>query len=112
MARDQPGDLLDDRAGARPPHHPGGQFQRRVDQRNPRPAGPQAARSIVYNGLNAFVVGAATRGRRRNRRGAALFVLFAGGVAGTILGGKLATRWGRIRSGRTTCRTGDGSDGW
>lgn len=58
------------------------------------------ARSIVYIGLSAFVAlwvqqrvgGGETAGA------AALFVLFAGGAAGTVLGGKLATVWGRIRA--------------
>ncbi|NBE98158.1 MFS transporter, partial [Nonomuraea sp. K271] len=30
----------------------------------------------------------------------ALFVLFAGGAVGTVLGGRLAARWGRVRTMR------------
>ncbi|MEV0584868.1 MFS transporter [Nonomuraea sp. NPDC050310] len=51
-------------------------------------------RSIAYVGLSAFVAlyaGGGTAGA------VALFLLFAGGSAGTVLGGKLATRWGRVR---------------
>ncbi|MEV3980013.1 MFS transporter [Nonomuraea sp. NPDC049758] len=50
-------------------------------------------RSVVYVGLSAFValyVGGGAAGA------VALFVLFAGGAAGTVLGGRLAARWGRV----------------
>ncbi|WP_260477453.1 MFS transporter [Nonomuraea sp. WAC 01424] len=50
-------------------------------------------RSVVYVGLSAFValyVGGGAAGA------VALFVLFAGGAAGTVLGGRLAVRWGRV----------------
>ncbi|MBF8188700.1 MFS transporter [Nonomuraea sp. K274] len=54
-------------------------------------------RSVVYVGLSAFValyMGGGTAGA------VALFVLFAGGAAGTVLGGRLAARWGRVRTMR------------
>ncbi|MFI7634643.1 MFS transporter [Nonomuraea sp. NPDC049400] len=54
-------------------------------------------RSIVYVGLSAFValfMGGGAAGA------VALFVLFAGGAAGTVLGGRLAARWGRVRTMR------------
>lgn len=50
-------------------------------------------RSVVYVGLSAFValhLGGGTAGA------VALFVLFAGGALGTVLGGRLAARWGRV----------------
>ncbi|MFI6484448.1 MFS transporter [Nonomuraea sp. NPDC050663] len=51
-------------------------------------------RSIAYVGLSAFAAlhaGGGTAGA------VALFLLFAGGAAGTVLGGRLATRFGRVR---------------
>ncbi|MET8990093.1 MFS transporter [Nonomuraea wenchangensis] len=54
-------------------------------------------RSVVYVGLSTFValyVGGGAAGA------VALFVLFAGGAAGTVLGGRLAARWGRVRTMR------------
>ncbi|MGW0802907.1 MFS transporter [Nonomuraea sp. NPDC002799] len=54
-------------------------------------------RSIVYVGLSAFValyMGGGVAGA------VALLVLFAGGAAGTVLGGRLAARWGRVRTMR------------
>ncbi|WP_327093217.1 MFS transporter [Nonomuraea sp. NBC_01738] len=53
------------------------------------------ARSIAYVGLSAFIalhLGGGTAGA------AGLFVLFAGGAAGTLLGGAAASRWGRLRT--------------
>ncbi|NUP43563.1 MAG: MFS transporter, partial [Streptomyces sp.] len=50
-------------------------------------------RSVVYVGLSAFValfLGGGAAGA------VALFVLFAGGAAGTVLGGRMAQRWGRV----------------
>ncbi|MEO3804038.1 MFS transporter [Nonomuraea sp. B1E8] len=52
-------------------------------------------RSVVYVGLSAFValyMGGGAAGA------VALFVLFAGGAVGTVLGGRLAARWGRVRT--------------
>ncbi|MFI6295193.1 MFS transporter [Nonomuraea sp. NPDC050790] len=52
-------------------------------------------RSVGYIGLSTFValyVGGGAAGA------VALFVQFAGGAAGTILGGRLATRFGRVRT--------------
>ncbi|WP_336209153.1 MFS transporter [Nonomuraea sp. LPB2021202275-12-8] len=54
-------------------------------------------RSVVYVGLSAFValyLGGGAAGA------VALFVLFAGGAVGTVLGGRLAARWGRVRTMR------------
>ncbi|WP_326625981.1 MFS transporter [Nonomuraea fuscirosea] len=54
-------------------------------------------RSVVYVGLSAFValyMGGGAAGA------VALFVLFAGGAVGTVLGGRLAGRWGRVRTMR------------
>lgn len=54
-------------------------------------------RSVVYVGLSAFValyMGGGAAGA------VALFVLFAGGAAGTVLGGRSAVRWGRVRTMR------------
>ena len=54
-------------------------------------------RSVVYVGLSTFValyVGGGAAGA------VALVVLFAGGAAGTVLGGRLAARWGRVRTMR------------
>jgi FSR family fosmidomycin resistance protein-like MFS transporter len=55
-------------------------------------------RSIVFVGLSSFIAlytrqrtGGDTDGE------AALFILFAGGAIGTVLGGRLASRWGRVR---------------
>ncbi|MER7788399.1 MFS transporter [Streptomyces sp. NPDC097640] len=57
-------------------------------------------RSIVFVGLSAFI---ALYAQERVPGGsatgsAALFTLFAGGAAGTVLGGPLAARWGRVRT--------------
>ncbi|WP_424640569.1 MFS transporter [Embleya sp. AB8] len=57
-------------------------------------------RSIVFVGLSTFIAlfaerhltGGATAGS------IALFTLFAGGAIGTVLGGRLAARWGRTRT--------------
>ncbi|MER6947820.1 MFS transporter [Nonomuraea sp. NPDC000554] len=52
-------------------------------------------RSVAYVGLSAFValyLGGGAAGA------VALFVLFGGGAVGTVLGGRLAGRWGRVRT--------------
>ncbi|WP_228011278.1 MFS transporter [Nonomuraea phyllanthi] len=54
-------------------------------------------RSVVYVGLSTFVallMGGGAAGA------VALFVLFGGGAVGTVLGGRLAVRWGRVRTMR------------
>ncbi|MGW8724956.1 MFS transporter [Streptomyces sp. NPDC055808] len=56
-------------------------------------------RSLVFVGLAAFV---ALYARQRVSGGqlvgsAALFTLYAGGAAGTVVGGRLAARWDRVR---------------
>ncbi|MER6990120.1 MFS transporter [Saccharopolyspora hirsuta] len=57
-------------------------------------------RSIVYIGLSAFVaLWVQQRSGGGETAGAvALFVLFAGGAVGTLLGGRLASSWGRTRT--------------
>ncbi|MFG3437042.1 MFS transporter [Nonomuraea sp. NPDC047897] len=59
-------------------------------------------RSIAYVGLSTFLgLFAQQRVHPGDAAGgAALFVLFAGGAAGTVLGGRLARRWGRVRTMR------------
>ncbi|MEV0596493.1 MFS transporter [Nonomuraea cavernae] len=54
-------------------------------------------RSVVYVGLSAFI---ALYLRGGAAGAVALFVLFAGGALGTVLGGRLAARWGRVRTMR------------
>ncbi|GAA4528226.1 MFS transporter [Amycolatopsis samaneae] len=56
-------------------------------------------RSIGYVGLSTFVGLFAQQrlGAGSTAGSVAVFVLFAGGAAGTVLGGRLAERWGRIR---------------
>lgn len=59
-------------------------------------------RSIIYVQLSTFVE-LYVRLRMHGAgapRGAALFVLFAGGAVGTVAGGGLASRWGRTRTVR------------
>ncbi|MED7948459.1 MFS transporter [Streptomyces sp. BE303] len=63
-------------------------------------------RSVVFVGLSAFVALYARQrlgGGTGGSSGAgtvALFALFAGGAVGTVLGGWLASRWGRVRTVR------------
>lgn len=64
-----------------------------------RMSGAIVCRSIVFVGLSAFI---SLYARQRTGGGdlagtAALFVLYVGGAIGTVLGGRLATRYGRIR---------------
>ncbi|MFI7060040.1 MFS transporter [Kribbella sp. NPDC050124] len=61
-------------------------------------------RSIVFVGLGTFIALYAGErvGGGTTTGGAALFVLFAAGAFGTLLGGRLATRYGRIRTMRTS----------
>ncbi|MFI6707277.1 MFS transporter [Nonomuraea sp. NPDC050478] len=54
-------------------------------------------RSVVYVGLSAFMALYAGGGAAG---AVALFVLFGGGAVGTVLGGRLAARWGRVRAMR------------
>jgi FSR family fosmidomycin resistance protein-like MFS transporter len=61
-------------------------------------SGAVVCRSIVFVGLSAFI---SLYVRQRTGAGevsgtAALFVLYLGGAVGTVAGGKLATRYGRI----------------
>ncbi|GIG71101.1 MFS transporter [Phytomonospora endophytica] len=70
-----------------------------------RLSGAVICRSIVYVGLSAFV---ALHVQQRTGGGpgtgaSALFVLFTGGAVGTVLGGRLAARWGRVPVARAAC---------
>ncbi|BDH13653.1 MFS transporter [Streptomyces hygroscopicus] len=61
-------------------------------------SGAIVCRSIVFVGLSAFI---SLYARQRTGGGdvagtAALFVLYLGGAVGTVAGGRLATRYGRI----------------
>ena len=61
-------------------------------------SGAIVCRSIVFVGLSAFI---SLYARERTGGGdvagtAALFVLYLGGAIGTVLGGRLATRWSRV----------------
>ncbi|MFJ7338397.1 MFS transporter [Streptomyces sp. NPDC101116] len=63
-----------------------------------RLSGAVACRSVVFVGLSAFV---SLYARERTGGGegagtAALFVLYAGGALGTLAGGRLAERYGRV----------------
>ncbi|WP_126640710.1 MFS transporter [Embleya hyalina] len=57
-------------------------------------------RSIVFVGLSTFVALFAERHLAGGDTAGsiALFCLFAGGAVGTVLGGRLAARWGRTRT--------------
>lgn len=58
-----------------------------------------ACRSVVTVGLSTFIaLYAHQRTHSATLGSVALFVLFAGGAVGTVLGGRLATRWGRVRT--------------
>ncbi|MGP9017244.1 MFS transporter [Streptomyces sp. BR1] len=59
-------------------------------------------RSIVYVGLSAFIGLYAQQrvGGGPATGSAALFTLYAGGAVGTVVGGRLAARWGRVRTVR------------
>ncbi|MHA6618318.1 MFS transporter [Pseudonocardia sp. DLS-67] len=63
-----------------------------------RLSGSIVCRSIVFVGLSAFIaLYAAERSRGGEVAGtAALFVLYLGGAVGTVLGGTLANRFGRV----------------
>jgi FSR family fosmidomycin resistance protein-like MFS transporter len=63
-----------------------------------RLSGAIVCRSIVFVGLSAFIAlyAAERTGGGTTAGTVALFVLYLGGAVGTVLGGKLATRWGRI----------------
>jgi MFS transporter, FSR family, fosmidomycin resistance protein len=61
-------------------------------------SGAIVCRSVVFVGLSAFI---SLHAGQRTGGGAlagtaALFVLYLGGAVGTVLGGTLATRWGRV----------------
>ncbi|MGY4771308.1 MFS transporter [Kribbella sp. CWNU-51] len=61
-------------------------------------------RSIVFVGLGTFIALYAGQrvGGGTTTGGVALFVLFAAGAFGTLLGGRFATRCGRVRTLRTS----------
>ncbi|MFG2999946.1 MFS transporter [Streptomyces sp. NPDC048340] len=54
-------------------------------------------RSVVFIGLSTFIaLYVRERGGSGTAGAVALFALFAGSAVGTLLGGRLATRWGRV----------------
>ncbi|MFD9333126.1 MFS transporter [Streptomyces sp. NPDC060028] len=54
-------------------------------------------RSVVFIGLSTFIaLYVRERGGSETAGAVALFALFAGSAGGTLLGGRLATRWGRV----------------
>ncbi|KAB2352562.1 MFS transporter [Actinomadura rudentiformis] len=59
-------------------------------------------RSVAYIGLSSFLALFVQQRIHPGEAagGAALFVLFTAGAAGTVLGGRLARRWGRVRTMR------------
>ncbi|MCP3753732.1 MFS transporter [Streptomyces sp. TBY4] len=58
-------------------------------------------RSVVFTGLSTFIaLYVRERGGGETGGAAALFVLFAGSAGGTLLGGRLAARWGRVTTVR------------
>ncbi len=59
-------------------------------------------RSVVFVGLGTFIALYAARGTAGGTAAgtAALFVLYLGGAAGTVLGGRLAARWDRVTASR------------
>lgn len=61
-------------------------------------------RSIVFVGLGTFIALYAGQrvGGGTTTGGVALFVLFAAGAFGTLLGGRFATRYGRVRTLRSS----------
>jgi FSR family fosmidomycin resistance protein-like MFS transporter len=61
-------------------------------------------RSIAFVGLGTFIALYAGQrvGGGTMTGGVALFILFAAGALGTLIGGRLATRYGRIRTLRTS----------
>ncbi|MCY0936013.1 MFS transporter, partial [Streptomyces sp. H34-S4] len=54
-------------------------------------------RSVVFMGLSTFIaLYVRERGGGETAGAAALFALFAGSAGGTLLGARLAARWGRV----------------
>lgn len=54
-------------------------------------------RSVVFTGLSTFIaLYVRERGGGESAGAVALFALFAGSAGGTLLGGRLAARWGRV----------------
>ncbi|MCX4782610.1 MFS transporter [Streptomyces sp. NBC_01264] len=54
-------------------------------------------RSVVFTGLSTFIaLYVRERGGGGTAGAVALFALFAGSAGGTLLGGRLAARWGRV----------------
>ncbi|MYV97999.1 MFS transporter [Streptomyces sp. SID3343] len=73
-----------------------------------RLSGVIVCRSIVFVGLSTFIALFAEQHLRGGDTAgsAALFTLFAGGAVGTVLGGRLAARHGRIRTLRAAYAAG------
>ncbi|WP_449485065.1 MFS transporter [Streptomyces avidinii] len=58
-------------------------------------------RSVVFMGLSTFIaLYVRERGGSASAGAVALFALFAGSAGGTLLGGRLAARWGRVTTVR------------
>ncbi|MBT2459222.1 MFS transporter [Streptomyces sp. ISL-86] len=58
-------------------------------------------RSVVFVGLSTFIgLYVRERGGGETAGAVALFALFAGSAGGTLLGGRLASRWGRVTTVR------------
>lgn len=58
-------------------------------------------RSVVFTGLSTFIaLYVRERGGGETAGAVALFALFAGSAGGTLLGGRLAARWGRVTTVR------------
>jgi MFS transporter, FSR family, fosmidomycin resistance protein len=73
-----------------------------------RLSGSIVCRSIVFVGLSAFIslYGAQRTGGGAEAGTAALFVLYLGGAVGTVLGGTLANRFGRVTVVRWSAAVG------
>jgi FSR family fosmidomycin resistance protein-like MFS transporter len=71
-------------------------------------SGSIVCRSIVFVGLSAFIAlyGAERTGGGEDAGTAALFVLYLGGAVGTVLGGTLANRFGRVAVVRWSAAVG------
>ncbi|MFF4454456.1 MFS transporter [Streptomyces goshikiensis] len=58
-------------------------------------------RSVAFTGLSTFIaLYVRERGGGETAGAVALFALFAGSAGGTLLGGRLASRWGRVTTVR------------
>ncbi|MFF8268115.1 MFS transporter [Streptomyces sp. NPDC016562] len=99
---------------SRPPARTGAAAARADQPQGPPPGAPEEnrpaflrlsliviVRSVVFTGLSTFVaLYAGERGGGGAAGAVALFALFAGSAGGTLLGGRLAGRWGRTTTVR------------